>query len=142
MTENCIKHLVLLLAILFGSTAWTCDREPVYVQKTRDGRKFAIFMTRDQVKKSPLWDDNAFPAMTWMSASDFLIKWARKKYKNYKEVKFYQVQIEGFPCPELNQHRFYLFQLYLAEEGKECYGGEHFGAVLLDGTVIGPTEIK
>jgi hypothetical protein len=30
----------------------------------------------------------------------------------------------------------------LAGEGREYYGGEHFGAVLLDGTVIGLTEIK
>lgn len=142
MTKHYVRHLVLLLAMFFGSTGWACDREPVYVQKTKDGRKFAIFMTKEQVKKSPLWDDNGTPAMTWMRASDFLIEWAKEKYKNYEEVKFYQIQIEGFPCPELRPHRFYLFQLYLRKEGTESLGGEHFGAVLLNGIVFGPTEMK
>ena len=136
------KIFGFIVSIVLSGPAWGCDQEPAYVQTLRDGRKFAIFMTKEQVKNSPVWNDNAFPAMTWMRASDFLIKWAKEKYKDYDEVKFYQIQIEGFPCPELRQHRFYLFQLYLAKDGKETLGGEHFGAVLLDGTVIGPTQIK
>lgn len=142
MTRYGAKHLVFLLAMLFGSAGWACDREPAYVQKTTDGRTFAIFMTKEQVWKSPAWNDNAVPAMTWMRASDFLIAWARKKYESYDEVKYYQIQIESFPCPELHQHRFYVFQLSLQKDGKVTRGGEHFGAVLLDGTVFGPTHVQ
>ncbi len=142
MTRSCAKHLVFLLAMLFGSAGWACDREPAYVQKTTDGRTFAIFMTKEQVRKSPAWNDNASPAMTWMRASDFLIEWARKKYGSYEEVKYYQIQIESFPCLELHQHRFYVFQLSLRKGGKLARGGEHFAAVLLDGSVFGPTQVE
>src|SRR5262245_11700937 len=133
---------LLLVALLSSGAARACDGEPVYVQDVTDGRRFAIFMTKEQVRKSPPWNDSGMPAMTWMRASDFLIKWAKGKYADYDEVKLYQIQIEGFPCSDLQQHRFYVFQLYLAKKGKEILGGEHFAAVLLDGTVVGPTELK
>src|SRR5262245_37006819 len=132
MTAYRDRLLAFLLTMLFAAAAPACDREPAYVQKTTDGRTFAIFMTKEQVKRSPIWNDGAFPAMTWMRASDFLLAWAKKKYQNYEEVKFYQIQIEGFPCPELQHYRFYVFQLYLRKKEGETLGGEHFGAVLLD----------
>lgn len=137
-----IRLALLLFALFLSSAGWACDREAAYVQEVKDGRKFAIFMTREQVKRSPVWKDSGMPAMTWMRASDFLIKWAKTKYAGYDEVKLYQIQIEGFPCSDLQQYRFYVFQLYLARKGEEILGGEHFAAVLLDGTVIGPTELK
>jgi len=136
------RPVLLPLALFLSGTAWACDREPVYVQDVKGGRKFAIFMTKEQVRRSPTWNDSGMPAMTWMRAADFLIKWAKEKYADYDEVKLYQIQIEGFPCSDLQQHRFYVFQLYLARKGTETLGGEHFAAVLLDGTVVGPTELK
>lgn len=133
--------LVLATLILFSRMSLACDDKPVYVERLVDGRTFAIFMERTQVEQSPVWKDEGMSEMTWMAASKYLAKWADERYKHYDEWKYFQIRIEGFECPELAQHRFYLFHLVVIKDGKKTIGREHFAAVLLDGTVFGPTEI-
>lgn len=134
---------LVLVALLTGSAgAWACEDEPVYVEKLEDGREFGIFMQISRVEQSPRWNDEGMPAMTWMAATKYLAKWADEKYKEYDEWKYYQIRIEGFECPELAQHRFYLFHLVVAKNGEKIFGRQHFAAVLLDGTVFGPAEIS
>lgn len=142
MTELSRLRLIIASLLFFCSGALACDEKPVYVESLADGRTFAIFMETAQVNQSPRWSDEGMPAMTWMAATKFLSRWASEKYKNYDDWKYYQISIRSFECAELSQHRFYLFHLVVTKDGVKTFGRQHFAAVLLDGTVVGPTEMK
>ena len=143
MTASTLGAILIGAAILcLGAHAFACDANPVYRESLPDGRTFAIFMTTAQVQRSPRWNDDGQPAMTWMAATRYLGEWAREQYRGHDDVKYYQIGIKSFECPDLKDHRFYLFHLVVRNNGVETYGGQHFAAVLLDGTVVGPREIK
>jgi hypothetical protein len=136
-------NVVAAVTLSSASIAYAaCLGLPVVTTQLDDGSKVGIVVKEAQFKKAPAWAPNKgeppLSISTVVAAAD---KWAKTAYASYDSVRIHSVNLTEFGCNDDPRYWYYRVDFFPMKNGRPVFGGDYI-AVLLDGTVIGPTKIK
>jgi hypothetical protein len=131
-----------ILLSSFASAYAACLGHPVVTTQLDDGSKVGIVVKEAQFKKAPAWaPSKGEPPLSISKVVIAAEKWAKTEYASYDSARIHSVDLTEFGCNDDPRYWYYLVHFLPMKNGQPSFGG-HFIAVLLDGTVIGPTRIK
>jgi len=140
-----MKTIRVVAAVVLSSSALAhaaCLGLPVVTTQLDDGSKVGIVVKEAQFKKAPAWapskGEPPLPIAKVVAAAD---KWMKTEYLAYDTVRIHSINLMEFGCNDDPRYWYYRVDFLPMKNGRPSLGG-HFIAVLLDGTVIGPTKIK
>ena len=141
---------IVLLAVFIAFTvnvsaavAFGCNDHPVLSTTKDDGTKVGIFISEEQIRGTPGWVPEASePPLPVSQAAELVKQWAEERYSRFDGVDIGSISLNRFVCRGGKTHWYYIFHLRLKIDGNRLYGTGNFAAVLFDGTVIGPKEVK
>ena len=81
------------------------------------------------------------PPLSVSQAYKRVQQWAKSEYSRYDSVGVREIAISEFSCSLVEDIWYYRIDLVPVFDGNEIWGGGNFAAVLMDGTVVGPTEL-
>lgn len=137
-------HRISLAALLgCASASWACGNSPVITTTKSDGTRVGLVITQDQVARSPIWSPaSGEPPLSVSQAYRKAMDWAANAYARYDSVSAREISLSQFFCTAGKGRWYYRLELAPVFDGNPVWGGGHWAAVLMDGTVIGPTEIQ
>lgn len=136
-----------MLLVLSASNAvardYGCGKIPLISTVKEDGTRIGILASEEQFSKSPTWTPGkGEPPLPISKAVEIAEKWAKNEYKRYDDVKIDSIRLTQFGCMSQKGYWYYTFDFSPVIEGNVLHGSGNFAAVLMDGTVIGPTKVK
>lgn len=139
-----MKALILGLLCVLGLDLWSaygfeCGRMAVHSVIIDDGKKLSLFMSEEQFDPTLEWSPGqGEPPLSISKATKLALDWAKNKYSRFDSVGIWSIAMYRYSCFTSKEHWFYIFNFQPIIEGAKLFGGAHFAAVLMDGTVIGP----
>ncbi|MCP5014606.1 MAG: hypothetical protein GY938_04905 [Ketobacter sp.] len=79
--------------------------------------------------------------MSISEAHRLVMEWSKTEYSKYDSVGVRSIELSTYGCSAVNNRWYYRFDLKPVFDGNEVWGAGNWAAVLMDGTVIGSTEI-
>ena len=67
---------------------------------------------------------------------------AKDNFKRFDSVKIQSISLSEAGCEPGKRSWYYLVHFTPIIDGSRVYSGVHFAAVLMDGTVVGPAQVK
>ena len=118
-----------------------CYKRPVITTRLDDGTPVGILISGAQFKRAPMWSpEKGEPSLSIARVVEIANKWAKTKYQGFDSVRIRSIDLTEYGCPEAPKYWYYNVHFLPEKAGKPLYSG-HVAAVLLDGTVIGPTRV-
>ncbi len=133
----------LFVFSLFASSALACDSRAVFTATNGSGAKTGLFLSQDDFLASPDWDPAAgSPPLSIGSAISIAFEWAKRANEKYDGVVFAGLSLHEYSCRSGPTYWYYVVDFTPTFDGNEVFGARSWVAVLLDGSVIGPTEMQ
>jgi hypothetical protein len=120
-----------------------CGKRPVMTTTRQDGTKVGVLISDAQFAKAPSWSiGDGEPPLPISKAVEIGRKWAAVEYKRYDSVRIQSISLSQSSCMSDSRKWYYMLHFVPVMDGNPVYGGGNFAAVLLDGTIVGPTQLK
>ena len=140
-----MKAIKVVAAFLLSSSPLAhaaCLGLPVVTTQLEDGSKVGILVKEAQFKKAPAWTPSkGEPPLAISKVVAAADQWMKTEFLAYDSVRIHSINLMEFGCNEDPKYWYYRVDFLPMKSGRPALGG-HFIAVLLDGTVIGPSKIK
>ena len=141
-----MKRILFLLLLHVATTATAdCGSHAVMRTTRDDGTKIGIVISDAQLAKAPSWSPTkGEPPLSIAQVVKISSGWAKNHFKRFDSVEIRSIRLSEVGCFSGNrtQSWYYLVDFTPVIDGGRVYSGGHFAAVLLDGSVVGPTELK
>ena len=138
--------VTVFLVLLAGHAAakdYDCSKVPLLTTVKEDGSKVGLLASEEQFSKSPAWSpEKGEPPLSISKAVQIAAKWAKNEYKRYDGVKIEVITLNDYGCMSGKGHWYYTFHFAPVMDGSVLHGSGYFAAVLMNGTVVGPTKLK
>lgn len=110
--------------------------------RLQDGTVVRIFTLDEQINDTTAWDmkESSTPPLPLAKALRIAQAWASKNYKGFDEMRISRISLNERRCGFSRGRWFYVFDFDPVKAGNVQLGTEHFVAVLMDGTVIPPSD--
>jgi len=110
--------------------------------RLQDGTLVRIFARDEQVIGTTEWNmkQASTPPLPLPKALRIAQKWASKNYKGFDQVRIGRISLNERRCGFSRGRWFYVFNFDPVKDGNVQLGTEHFVAILMDGTVIAPSD--
>lgn len=117
--------------------------ENVVIQTTkRDGTEIGLIIKPDAIRQTPQWNPaDGSPPLSIAQAYRIALDWAQREYARYDSVSVGQISLVKWQHWRASNRWYYRFDLVPMMEGNSLHGSGNWAAVLMDGTVIGPTVL-
>ena len=136
--------VIAFIAVVFWNTpaeSYGCGEWPLLSTTMDDGTEIGLFVTDQQVEQTQKWSpQNGAPPLPLTEAIEIAIEWAEKEYSRYDSVKIHSIDLQEIGCSGTKGHWSYIFSFRPVIDGNALWGPGNLAAVLMDGTVIRPTE--
>jgi hypothetical protein len=140
---------ILLIALsLFASAEVLAQEQPCGSQSMMtiskaDGSKLGLFISPAQISNSPAWTpESGEPPLPLSKAVHLATEWAKREYKRFDGVQARAVNLGTYGCPTPKDRWYYTIHFSPIMDTVSLLVPGYFVAVLMDGTVIGPTPVK
>ncbi len=137
--SRCFALSVLLLTAF---PAIACPSDTTVMTTTRDdGKTIRLMIAESQFAQAPKWKlGEGEPPVSISQVREAALAWAESEYSRYDSVEISSISLrESGGCSSNPRHWFYVVDFRPVIEGNRIWGSGNWAAVLLDGTVIGPT---
>ena len=137
----CLCFVTTLLACLPAS-AMECQEVPLMQLRLQDGTLVRIFARDDQINDTAEWNmkESAAPPLPLPQALKVAQGWAAKHYKGFDQLRIGRISLNERRCGYSRGRWFYVFDFDPVKDGNVQLGTGHFVAVLMDGTVLAPSD--
>jgi hypothetical protein len=133
---------LLASAEVFGQEP-SCGTQAMATINKADGAKLGLFMSPAQMSNSPAWTpETGEPPLAVSKAVQLATEWAKKEYKRFDGVQARAINLGLYPCPTPKDRWYYTVHFTPIMDSVPLLVPGYFAAVLMDGTVIGPTPMK
>jgi len=121
-----------------------CGKSSVYGTTDEKGRKIELVLDSVAVQRGPGWSPgtNKEPPLSIAKASRIALAWAKGKYTRYDSVEIREISLVPYSCSMSQDHWYYRIEFTPVIDGNRAFGMGNFAAVLMDGSVVGPTTAK
>ena len=144
---KCIRGLCILLLTITCSGVFACG--PDFLVKSAakaDGTKVGLLVHGSDFDGIPVWKlgDPWLPeAIDAYKAQELALDWAQDKYSRYDRVDITAPAMVSVGLEECGYGAMwiYVFEAQLEIDGNALTGVGNWVGVLLDGTVVAPTEL-
>jgi hypothetical protein len=140
---------ILLIAFIMSLPAhvwardYTCGSHPMLTITKEDGSKVGLVISPDQVSNTPEWTPAmGEPPLALSKAVQLAEQWAKNEYKRYDGVQVRSINLGEYGCPAQKGHWYYTVYFAPVIDGNVLFGSGYFAAVLMNGTVVGPTPMQ
>jgi hypothetical protein len=122
--------------------AMGCQDLPLMQLRLQDGTVVRIFALDEQINDTTAWDmkESSTPPLPLPKALRIAQSWASKHYKGFDQVRIGRISLNERRCGFSRGRWFYVFDFDPVKDGTVQLGTGHFVAVLMDGTVIAPSD--
>ena len=141
--------LVLLLLIgLWGANLafaedQPCGSQAMMTMTKGDGSKLALFIPPAQISNSPAWSpETSEPPLPVSKAVQLATEWAKKEHKRFDGVQVRGINLGTYGCPAPKDRWYYTIHFVPVMDTIPLMVPGYFVAVLMDGTILGPTPVK
>lgn len=139
-----ISILSLAAAFAFWSSeleAGDCGKTSVMSSTDENGSKVELILDSAAVEKAPQWSPGAGePPLSLTRAIEVASAWAKEKYARFDGVEIREISLTSLGCATSSKHWYYVFDFTPIMGGNRMFGGGNWGAVLMDGAVVGATR--
>ena len=135
----------LLFLVLISPTACGCGGEyRIMSTEKDDGTEISLIVNGSDFEAAPSWKpEEGEPPLSITAARKAVLEWAKTKYTRFDSVDISEISLKNTgQCTGGDERWLYVFDLRPVIEGNAMWGSGNWAAVLMDGTVIGPTESK
>ena len=110
--------------------------------RLQDGTMVRIFALDEQIYDTKRWRmvEQNTPPLPLSEALDIARQWAAERYTQFDDVRIGRISLNERRCGFSREYWFYVFDFDPVKDWKLQLGTEHFVAVLMDGTVIPPSD--
>ena len=134
---------LIVLSLCYGLAQANCGDRPVMTTQKEDGTTVGLVVTEEQQHKTPKWKiGSGEPPLALSKAIGAALSWAKKNYKRYDDVQVHSISLSSIGCSQARDKWYYLVHFSPIIDGNALFGSGYFAAVLMDGTVVGPTPVK
>lgn len=140
--------MVRIISLLVGATlmvpvaSLACGGGSVMSATKSDGTKVGLIISNQQIHASPSWNpEMGEPPLPVSEAYRLVKEWSKSQYSRYDAVDVREIALTEHGCSLAEDVWYYRVDLLPVFDGNRVWGGGNFAAVLMDGTVIGPTEL-
>ena len=139
--------LLAVLALLSCSgcaqESHACGSTTVYTV-TENGAKYSLVLDSAIMERTPVWDPSSGdPPLSVAKAAATVGAWAKAHYPGTDSSPIRAISLDQFGCSGGSVgHWYYRFDLTLREQDGTFVPAGNFAAVLMDGSVVGPTPTK
>jgi hypothetical protein len=103
-----------------------------------DGARVELVLEAAEVERTPQWSPGAGePPLSLTQAIAAASAWAEQEYAHFDEVEIREISLTSLGCPSASKHWYYVFDFTPIMGGNRMFGGGNWGAVLMDGTIVG-----
>ena len=139
---NRLIPTIVFIATVFSTAACSCEDLAVISMQKDDGTRVGLVVPSESLKKAPKWiPDNGEPPLSISEARTTVLEWAADKFTRYDSVEISEISLRKSGACSGGEYWFYIFDLRPVIEGNSLWGSGNWAAVLMDGTVIGTTEL-
>jgi hypothetical protein len=119
-----------------------CQDLPLMQLRLQDGTVVRIFVLDEQINGTKAWDmkESSEPPLPLSKALRIAQNWAVKNYRGFDQVRIGRISLNERRCGFSRGRWFYVFDFDPVKDGNLQLGTEHFVAVLMDGTVVPPSD--
>lgn len=140
---------VLLMAVsllsvtqVFAQEA-SCGSQAMVTIAKADGSKSGLIIAPTQISSSPAWSpETGEPPLPLSKAVQLATEWAKKEHKRFDGVQVRGVNVTPYGCPTPKDRWYYTVHFAPIIDSIPLLAPGYFVAVLMDGTIIGPTPVK
>lgn len=131
---------IALCVIDAAASEGPCGLTPV-LSAEQDGKRFQLVVDSAHVQKTPAWNPSkGDPPLSFAELVTAAMAWAKERYKRYDSVTIREITLVEYGCSRMQDRWYYRVDFSPVMDGKRLWGSGYFAAVLMDGTVVGPTE--
>src|SRR5687768_4050307 len=141
--------LALAAFAFFASTGCSraapgCGKHSVYGTTDEKGRKIELVLDSTALQRGPSWSPGTGvePPLSVAKASRFALAWAKAKYTRYDSVEIREIVLASYSCSISQDRWYYRIEFSPIIDGNRVFGMGNFAAVLMDGSVVGPTASR
>lgn len=135
--------VLFIISIACGAANAGCGDRPVLTVQKEDGTTVGVVITTEQQDKTQKWvPGSGDPPLSLSKAIEVALSWAKTNYKRYDGVQLQSINLNSLGCSQTRDKWYYIVHFSPVIDGSALYGSGYFAAVLMDGTVIGPTPVK
>jgi hypothetical protein len=135
--------LAIALFSASGLATAQCGSHAVMSTTREDGTKIGIVISDAQLAHAPAWSpDKGEPPLSIAQVAKLSLTWAKDNYKRFDSVQIHSIDLSEVGCTPGKHQWYYRVEFVPIIDGSRVYSGGHFVGVLMDGTVIGPTQLK
>lgn len=122
--------------------AIACGDRAVLSTTKKDGTKVGLVITSEQVESGIKWNpEQGEPPLSISQVYRKVLHWAKAEYSRYDRVEVREIALTKMGCYLVEDFWYYQVDLIPVFDGNEVWGSGNWAAVLMDGTVIGTTEM-
>jgi hypothetical protein len=119
-----------------------CGNYPVMSTKKEDGAKVGIVIPETTIKSTPEWSPvQGEPPLSISTVFRIVKDWSKHEYARYDDIAIRQISLREYGCTRHASRWFYIVDFQPVIDGNKLWGTANWVAVLLDGTVIGVTNV-
>ena len=139
-----MKYSLAVILLALSTLAFAdCGTRTVMSTTRDDGTKIGIVISDAQFARAPKWSpDKGEPPLSVSQVVKISMAWAKENFKRFDSVQIQSINLSEIGCTPGERQWYYLIHFFPIIDGNRVYSGGHFAAVLMDGTVIGPTQLK
>jgi len=137
--------LAALCCLLFTGSAsgFDCGKEFRLSTTREDGTTVGLIIAPEPVMAAPQWTPrDGEPPLSVSEAVEIATRWGRGRYTRYDRVEVAGIDLGEYQCGDVSDRWYYTLTFRLFIDGNGLLGAGNFVAVLMDGTLIPPTERK
>lgn len=135
-----------IAATLLGCStlaAADCGTRTVMSTTRDDGTKIGIVISDAQFSRAPSWSpEKGEPPLSIAQVIKVSLSWAKQTYKRFDSVQIQGISLSEVGCNPGERSWYYLVHFAPIMDGSRIFSGGYFAGVLMDGTVVGPVQIK
>lgn len=139
-----MRHMIAIAVLGISlPAAADCGSRAVMTTTREDGTKIGVVVSDAQFANAPTWSpDKGEPPLSIAQVVKVSSTWAKEHFKRFDSVQVQSISLSEIGCTPGKRSWYYLVHFAPVIDGSRIYSGGHFAAVLMDGTVIGPTQVK
>ena len=139
--------LFIAISLLSASQVFaqeqSCGSQAMMTMTKADGSKLGLFIPFAQISSSPPWTpETGEPPLALSKAVQLATEWAKKEYKRFDGVQVRSINVTAYGCPAPKDRWYYTVHFAPIMDTIPLLVPGYFVAVLMDGTIIGPTPAK
>jgi hypothetical protein len=132
----------LITSQVFAQDA-SCGSQAMMTIAKADGSKSGLFISPTQISNSPAWSpETSEPPLSFSKAVQLATEWAKKEHKRFDGVQVRGINVTPYVCPTPKDRWYYTVHFAPIIDSIPLLAPGYFVAVLMDGTLVGPTPVK